>query len=175
MSRNIEIKAQLSYQQYQSAIDLAEELAGKVAQELLQTDTFFNVPDNRLKLREFADSNAELIAYAREDCEDPVASKYFRTTIGQPDQLIDGLALTLGVRGIVKKKRLLFLVGQTRIHLDDVDQLGHFLELEVVLEDQQTDAYGIQIADGLLDRLGVDKGQLVSAAYIDLLEAEMAN
>ena len=174
MSRNIEIKARLSFEQYQSAIVRAEQLSGEAAQELGQTDTFFNVPDHRLKLREFADSSAELIAYARPDCEDPVASKYFLTAIDRPAELISGLTLTLGVRGKVKKKRLLFLVGQTRVHLDDVEGLGHFLELEVVLEDEQSDTFGIQVADGMLEQLGVEKARLVSTAYIDLLEAEMA-
>ena len=51
-----------------------------------------------------------------------------------PESLKSTLSLALGVRGVVRKTRYLYLVGQTRIHLDDVEGLGHFMELEVVMQ-----------------------------------------
>jgi len=80
------------------------------------------------------------------------------------------LRLALGVRGIVRKTRYLYLSGQTRIHLDDVEGLGQFMELEVVLRDGQSDAEGQTIAEELMTRLGVRKEDLLEGAYMDLLE-----
>ena len=170
MSRNIEIKAELSLHQYHNAVACSEQITGMRAEILTQKDTFFNAPKNRLKLRQFPNGGAELIGYARRDQDDPVASQYFRTSISRPNELLQGLELTLGVRGIVEKTRLLFIYEQTRIHLDEVKELGHFLELEVVLDPNQSDAWGIEKAETLMQQLGISKEQLVSCAYIDLLE-----
>jgi predicted adenylyl cyclase CyaB len=74
------------------------------------------------------------------------------------------------VRGVVRKTRYLYLAGQTRIHLDDVEGLGHFMELEVVLRADQSDAEGQAIAEDLMVRLGVRKDDLLEGAYMDLLE-----
>lgn len=79
------------------------------------------------------------------------------------------LRSALGVLGKVRKTRQLFLAGQTRIHLDRVEGLGEFLELEVVLRPGQSAAGGSEIARDLLDRLGIRKEDLISRAYVDLL------
>ena len=63
-------------------------------------------------------------------------------------------------------------MGQTRIHLDRVEGLGDFLELEVVLEPGQTVETGVKVAKGLMQVLGVLFEGLISGAYIDLLEAQ---
>jgi len=65
--------------------------------------------------------------------------------------------------------RHLFLVGQTRIHLDEVAGLGNFLELEVVLQEGQRAEDGMAIANELMEKLGVKKKDLVGKAYIDLI------
>jgi len=73
------------------------------------------------------------------------------------------------MRGVVKKSRSLPLVGQTRAHLDDVDGLGHFMELEVVLEEGQSEREGEAIARDLMEKLGIDNEDLIASAYVDLL------
>jgi predicted adenylyl cyclase CyaB len=73
---------------------------------------------------------------------------------------------------VVRKRRLLYLVGRTRIHLDEVEGLGAFLELEVVLADGEEEAEGEVIARRLLADLGVRDEDRVAKAYIDLLEEE---
>ncbi len=78
--------------------------------------------------------------------------------------------MALGVRGTVDKVRHLYLVGQTRVHLDDVKGLGQFMELEVMLRPDQTDEEGRQVAEGLISSLGIDRKDLLETAYMDLLE-----
>ncbi len=80
------------------------------------------------------------------------------------------LELAYGIRGVVRKTRYLYLVGQTRVHLDDVEGLGRFMELEVVLEEGQSDADGQMVAEELMSALGVERGDLIDGAYMDLLE-----
>jgi adenylate cyclase class IV len=63
----------------------------------------------------------------------------------------------------------LYLVGQTRVHLDQVQDLGDFLELEVVLRPEQSEREGKNIADALLSTFGIDQRQLIGEAYLDLL------
>ena len=79
------------------------------------------------------------------------------------------LADSLDVMGTVKKQRLLYLHGQTRIHLDKVDGLGTFLELEVVMRPDQPVAEGEHIARALMKKLEVKQPDLIADAYLDLI------
>lgn len=168
MGRNVEIKARVADPE-----ELARRVAA-VADEgpavLRQVDTFFHCPTGRLKLRKFADGSAELIFYRRPDTEDPAESRYVRSPIRDPASLEAALAGALGVRGEVRKTRHLYRSGQTRIHLDRVEGLGHFVELEVVLEDGQGKAFGLEVARDLMERLGIPPEALVAGAYVDLSE-----
>jgi predicted adenylyl cyclase CyaB len=80
------------------------------------------------------------------------------------------LALAYGAVGRLRKHRTLFLVGRTRVHLDQVEGLGEFLELEVVLRDGESADAGVREAQRLMEMLAVDPSQLIECAYIDLLE-----
>jgi predicted adenylyl cyclase CyaB len=77
--------------------------------------------------------------------------------------------LAYGQVGRVRKHRVLFLVGRTRVHLDKVEQLGHFLELEVVLADDEPSDVGVREARELMETFGVEPYQLIDDAYVDLL------
>uniref|UniRef100_A0A8C3H8J1 CYTH domain-containing protein n=1 Tax=Chrysemys picta bellii TaxID=8478 RepID=A0A8C3H8J1_CHRPI len=81
------------------------------------------------------------------------------------------LSQALGVQGVVKKERRLYVVGQTRVHLDRVEGLGDFLELEVVLSEQQSPEDGERVARRLMEELEVQEEDLVAGAYLDLLLA----
>ena len=87
-----------------------------------------------------------------------------------PENLKATLRLALGIRGVVRKTRYLYMVGQTRVHLDDVEGLGQFMELEVVLRDNQSDDEGQAIANDLMEKLGIAPTDLIEGAYMDLLE-----
>jgi len=86
-----------------------------------------------------------------------------------PTALREALARACGVAGRVRKQRWLLLAGATRIHLDRVDGLGDFMELEVVLADGQSDAEGTAAAEALMQALGLAGAERVAGAYLDLL------
>ena len=169
MARNVEIKARVT--NAKAMRSRVESLGATGPQEMLQTDTFFNVPVGRLKLREFDSDTAELIYYERPDAVGPKVSNYFRAPSSDPASLRDVLARAFGARATLSKRRTVFLLGQTRIHLDDVDGLGSFIEFEVVLRDGQSVSDGERIATSLMDVLSVSSADLVPHAYVDLLES----
>jgi adenylate cyclase class IV len=167
MARNVEIKARL--QHLEAMVPRVASIADDGPVPIEQDDTFFGCATGRLKLRAFAAGDGELIFYRRADTAGPKTSFHLRTPTQDPDGLRDALASALGIVGRVRKRRTLFLVGRTRIHLDRVEGLGDFLELEVVLGDDEPAEAGVAIAQALMDRLGVDAASLVATAYVDLL------
>ena len=168
MPRNIEIKARIH--SVDGLLPVARALADGDVVAIDQHDTFFHVPHGRLKLRAFADGSAELIHYHRPDTAAPKASDYVRVPIADADAaaLREALARGCGVIGHVRKRRLLLLVGQTRVHLDRVEGLGDFIELEVVLHEGQSDDGGRVIAEQLMQRLGLADAPRLAGAYLDL-------
>lgn len=170
MPRNVEIKAKVV------SVDV---LASRVAAmadsgpiEIVQDDTFFTCPAGRLKLREFADGRGELIFYCRADQAGPKESFYLRTPTADPSGLREALSAAHGTIGRVQKRRTLFLVGRTRVHLDQVLHLGDFLELEVVLGESESAGAGVRKAHDLMAQLGIESSQLVEGSYLDLLRRD---
>lgn len=170
MPRNIEIKARVA-----SLATLEPRVAAIATQgptPIAQDDTFFRCANGRLKLREFADGTGELIFYQRADEGGPKTSFYVRTPTRDPAGLREALTLANGIVGRVVKARTLYLVGRTRVHLDRVQELGEFMELEVVLEDDEPEAAGMAEADALMRTLGIAAEDCISGAYLDLLSAQ---
>lgn len=168
MPANIEIKARV-----RDPSDLrrrAEHISDTPVQVIAQEDTFFHSPRGRLKLRQLRSDLAQLVYYERPDQDGPKRSNYHIFETDEPEKLKTTLRMALGVRGVVRKTRYLYLSGQTRIHLDDVEGLGTFMELEVVLREGQSDAEGQAVAEDLMKRLGIRKDDLLEGAYMDLLE-----
>jgi adenylate cyclase class IV len=171
MPANVEIKARIP--SVDALLPVARSLGDdEHPQRIHQDDTFFAVPHGRLKLRVFGDGSGELIHYHRADAHGPKLSDYVLAPVPEPESLREALTRACGLLGRVRKSRILVLVGPTRIHLDRVEGLGDFLELEVVLADGQPEAEGTAIAQALMARLGVQPEQLVSGAYLDLLRAQ---
>jgi predicted adenylyl cyclase CyaB len=171
MARNIEIKAR---------IDSVEALAPRVAAladqgpvEIIQDDTFFPCGRGRLKLRAFPAGDGQLIYYQRPNHTGPKESFFVISPTAAPDSLRDALSLAYGRAGHVRKRRLLYLVGRTRVHLDRVEDLGDFLELEVVLAEAEQSERGVEEARRLMAALGVGLGQLIEGAYVDLLAQQV--
>jgi predicted adenylyl cyclase CyaB len=166
--QNVEIKIRLD--DLAATLAAAVELAGAPAEEIRQHDTFYAAARGRLKLRRFADGSGELIAYDRPDRPGPKTSRYRLFRTDDAAGLAAVLAAALEPLGDVIKVRQLVLVGRTRIHLDRVEGLGDFLELEVVLDVGEDPAAGETEAAHLLGALGLTAAERVSGAYLDLLQ-----
>ncbi|CAG9169708.1 class IV adenylate cyclase [Cupriavidus pampae] len=167
MARNIEIKARID--SVEVVAPRAAALAQHAPERIEQDDTFFPCAQGRLKLRAFDASRGELIFYARPDQTGPKESFYILSPTASPDTLRAALSAAHGEGGRVRKVRTLFLVGRTRVHLDRVEGLGDFLELEVVLADDEPAEAGVAEAHALMDALGVERARLIDGAYVDLL------
>jgi predicted adenylyl cyclase CyaB len=168
MGRNVEIKARI--ENPDGLFETVKALAEFGPVHISQDDTFFVCSNGRLKLRVFSPTNGELIFYQRPDSAGPKESLYSIVPTTEPDSLRDLLTSSLGQAGRVRKTRTLFLTGRTRIHLDRVQGLGDFVELEVVLKDGEPAGAGIREATELLSRLEISNRNLVERAYVDLLK-----
>lgn len=136
-----------------------------------QADTYFNVRRGRLKLRETsADEHATLISYSRPDESDSRISHYRLLPVSDAETLRQMLDETLGVQITIRKRRELLLYGATRIHLDEVEELGTFVELETVIDEQSPDQ-AWQEHQQVRNGLGLDSHQRVPVSYSDLMLA----
>jgi len=165
MPKNVEVKARANNFDLQA--EKAAALADKGPFLIPQDDTFFACKNGRLKLRVFSPDRGELIFYRRTNQKGPKTSFYVTSPTASPDTLRESLSLAYGEIGRVRKIRTLFLVGRTRIHLDRVEGLGDFIELEVVLSDGEDVQAGEAIARDLMQKLGISPDQLIDVAYVD--------
>ena len=168
MARNVEIKAIL--RDRKSAELVARQLSGASPVIIQQEDIFFHCDNARLKLRIFDSMHGELIHYKRPEVQGPRVSQYTIACTQDPQGLLAILTVTLGRTGTVKKRRTLYLIGQTRVHLDEVEGLGDYLELEVVLRPEQSAAEGEAIAQEFLTHFGIAPSDLIAKPYVELLE-----
>jgi len=168
MPANIEIKARAS--DFEGLRHKAEQLSDTPCQVIPQVDTFFICSHGRIKLRELGPTRGQLVFYLRQDINGPKHSDYQIFDTDNPEGLKTIMTGAYGVREVITKVRYLYMVGQTRIHLDDVRGLGKFIELEVVLNPGQSDEEGQMIAEDLRLKLGIQQDDLIDNAYIDMLE-----
>ena len=168
MPANIEIKARAH--DFRRQKQIAQALSDTPEKVLEQEDTFFVTKSGRLKLRILDPEHGELIYYQRADQDGPRQSQYQIARTHEPAALKALLMAALPVRGTVKKRRALYLAGQTRIHLDEVEGLGQFLELEYVLRSDETSENGLQVVQEIIQRLNIRPEDLVPQAYMDLQE-----
>ena len=166
-ARNVEIKARI--ESVEAMAPRVAALADRGPIEIEQDDTFFSCERGRLKLRALSQSEGQLIFYRRANQAGPKESCFVISPTRSPDSLREALSLAYGPAGRVRKHRTLYLVGRTRVHLDRVETLGHFLELEVVLAEGESPDVGIKEARALMAALGLGDEQLVEGAYVDLL------
>ena len=166
--RNIEIKARC--RDLEAAAARAIALGARDAGVLQQRDTFFATTRGRLKLREFGDGRAELISYERPDVAAARASDYVIAPLEDPAAaraVRAALERALGVVRVVVKTRRLFLHASTRIHLDTVEGLGTFVELETVIGAQSDDEAHAELR-ALATALGIRDDDRVAVPYTEL-------
>ncbi|XP_054728999.1 uncharacterized protein LOC129237998 [Anastrepha obliqua] len=173
--KNVEIKARIgSDQEFERRVEIARELTKSTGELLEQRDVFFNLLDEidgtRLKLRYLQPPKpSQLIYYVRPNKTGPKLSTFNRVDVEDPVLLEKILAKSNGIKGVLEKKRYLFLHGQTRIHMDKVTNLGNFMEFEVCLRPDQSIEEGQQIANELMKIFNIREEDLMAGAYFDEL------
>jgi predicted adenylyl cyclase CyaB len=169
--RNLELKAHFA--DLIRAEEIARKLNATFEGELRQTDTYFHVPQGRLKLREIqhiqpdesADVfRAELIAYQRPEDTATRWSDYVTSVITAPDTLRAVLARALDVRQVVTKTRRLYLYQGSRIHLDCVVGLGNFIEFEVLADDGD-EGHARNVMSELMRAFSLQDDDAITASY----------
>jgi predicted adenylyl cyclase CyaB len=167
--RNVEIKVRL---RARARVERAlARLPARDAGRESQFDVFYKCPHGRLKLRESSREGAVLIHYERADAPTLRTSDYALVRVADAEALRRLLDVALGRCGEVRKERHLYLVDNVRVHLDEVEGLGSFLELEAVVDAAHPEPDCRARAAALLDSLGVAPGDELAVAYVDLLAA----
>jgi predicted adenylyl cyclase CyaB len=171
MARNIEIKARVA--DLGRARATAERLATTRLGIEHQRDTYYGCRAGRLKLREIEGRVVQLIAYERADRPDAKASDYRLVNIishaGAASALRELLDAALGTLVVVEKSREIFLYHNVRIHLDEVAQLGTFIEFEAVVGDAADDATAHEQVAWLTRQFEIGAADLISGSYSDML------
>ncbi len=163
--RNVEWKARLLYRE--RAERICRELGAREVAILEQRDTYFRVARGRLKRRECAGRPTEWIEYFRPDQRDARSSDYALYTSREAVERFDLDALEVLV--VVAKRRALFLKGEVRIHLDDVEGLGSFFELEALVNERQSQAEAERALEALCSAFKPALGEPLALSYSDLM------
>jgi homotetrameric cytidine deaminase len=158
LRRNLEIKARDA--DPRRSLEAALALGADDRGELTQRDTYFAGARGRLKLRQQTPGQAELIQYRRPDEAGPRVSEFRLVPVGEAAALEQALDAALGTLVVVEKRRRLLMWEGVRIHLDEVDGLGSYLELEAPDD-------GAEKIEKLRDALQI--GDLIPGSYSDLL------
>ena len=169
-SRNLEIKA--VSRNFSEQRKIAESLTGNSPEILKQEDYYFNIQKGRLKLRITSGESGQLIYYERPDQPGPKVSLYQIYNTSKPNQLLGVLSSSYGIRSTVIKTRFLYLYNRSRIHLDNVENLGEFIELEVVMDVEDNYEMGMVEAHFLIEKLDILEKDFVDCSYIDLVEGD---
>ena len=164
MPVNLELKARVR------SLAWAKKNAGTFARfisTLTQTDTYYHVPEGRLKLRAFSRNKGELIVYKRNEGKGDRYSSYELSGTSSPATLHRVLQRALGMDVRVQKTRLLYRYKNARIHIDAVRSLGAFVEFEVMITHGQRQAKTL-LAE-LKERFAIADRDCILCSYSDLV------
>jgi adenylate cyclase class 2 len=166
--RNVELKARDA--DPARSLEICLTLGAEDRGELWQRDTYFQVAHGGLKLREQTPGAPHLIQFARADEPQARESRYRIVEVaGDAETLVAALDAALGVRGVVEKRRRLLLWRDVRIHLDVVERLGTFVELEAVAPPASDLTVEHARVAELREALGIVDERLVERGYAALL------
>jgi adenylate cyclase, class 2 len=165
--RNIELKASDPdpERSLQACVALGADDHGVVSQR----DIYFEVARGGLKLREETPGRPHLIQLERARAREQRESRYRIVEVDDVAVLRAALAASLGVRGEVVKRRHLFLWHDVRIHLDQVEHLGTFIELEAVAPAESDLSNEHRLVAELRVALGITDERLVALGYAEQL------
>lgn len=162
--RNIELKARLENRD--AAVTACARINAELQGDIYQVDTYFAVPEGRLKLRESSPGGTELVHYRRPDVSGPKGCDYRLVTVDGPMKPV--LADVLGISAVVEKTRTLYLWENVRIHLDDVVGLGHYIEFEAVQKSAKDDDDGHAKLQFLIEAFEIGDDALEELSYLEL-------
>jgi predicted adenylyl cyclase CyaB len=165
--QNIEIKAR--YRDLERARQIAKKLPASFEKTYQQTDTYFDVKQGRLKLREFDDDVSQLIYYERPDVSQAKLSQYDIHDVPDPSRVKAMLSAALGILVVVDKHRDVYWYDEVRIHLDRVIGLGSFLEFEGVISAASETASTHEKVASLMQQFMIEKSDLIEVSYSDLV------
>jgi predicted adenylyl cyclase CyaB len=166
MKRNLELKTRCA--DLERARLAAEQAGARRQGVLVQIDTYFHAQEGRLKLRQIEGAPAELIWYARDNQTDTRLSRYIVAPVADVPAMIEALSQALGIRGVVRKHRTLYLFHNVRIHLDQVERLGSFIEFEAVISTPADEQPSRQRLDLLACALQIREEDRIALSYSDL-------
>jgi adenylate cyclase class 2 len=136
---------------------------------LKQTDTYFNVKPGRLKLRNVNGRKFELIYYSRTGKGSEMESDYEIIKLNDDKEIKNIIKSAIGIKGIVKKKRELYVFENVRIHLDTMSKLGTFIEFEIVCSSPKDLKDAPRKMNYLKKIFEIKQKDLISKSYIDLI------
>ena len=165
--RNLEFKARLEDSSH--VLGIVRRLGGDLWGDLRQTDTYFAVANGRLKVRETPGFPAYLIYYERDEAAADRPSDYDLARSDDAVAMKNMLSTALGVLGVVRKQRRLLLLDTTRVHLDNVEGLGSFIEIEVPVKTPEAEPQAREQFEALIDALGLDRRDGLRLSYLDLM------
>lgn len=163
--QNIELKAELR------DIDLARTICKAIRAThiatLEQTDTYYRIPDGRLKKRETVGEPTEVIAYRRENRAAIRPSDF--TIMSEGEAMLRYGSLPMHVWVVVRKTRELWMSGATRIHLDTVEGLGTFIEFEALVSRSNVASTALELVSQLREHFRPAMGGVIDCSYSDML------
>lgn len=166
---NVEFKSELRDPNLARAIVLRR--GATFIGTLDQTDTYFRIPSGRLKKREQTGEPTEFIFYDRDNRTRPKLSHF---SIYSEAEALERFGTTpLPVWIVVRKRRDLFLLGNVRIHIDQVEGLGFFMELEALVSTSTNVARCHEVIAELRATLRPVLGEAIAVGYSDLLAQEL--
>jgi adenylate cyclase class 2 len=165
--RNVELKARDP--DPDASLKICRALSADDHGEISQRDTYFEVASGGLKLREERPGRPHLIQFERTDEPQQRESRYRIVEVDDGAVLCAALAAAIGIRGVIAKRRRLFLWRNVRIHLDTVAQLGDFIELEAVAPAGSDLTAEHRLIEELRDALAITDERLVALGYAEQL------
>lgn len=169
--KNLEIKARFNWTD--EVVVILKEIDAKFETTEIQTDTYFDVNNGRIKIRERQgkDKDAQMIQYFREDTPDITESRYSLVNVKNPESIKSILTREHGIREVVQKHREIWIWQNVRIHFDKVKKLGSFIELEAIINDDNPVDISEDRIRELMVKLDIKKHNLIEKSYIDLIES----
>lgn len=168
MGLNIEFKARCV--DHKSVEEIMHKMNFPFKGTQQHTDTFFNVPNGQLKVREYGNKTSELIPFVGPDTNNPRAKDFICLPVKDPNQTIDLFEEILGIRLVVEKNRKIYEYDNILINLDFIEDLGYFIALEGIIRKPDEREETLQKIELLMELFEIKDEDIVLNNYVDMIE-----